>query len=109
MGEPWLASYPAHSDLGVTLSYRDLERLSRDFGALRAGMTVVNANPLYTPREPEHQPEDSGAGAIVVVENFATTLQHVLERTDVGAGVTNSTRSTTAPSACRSRPPRCGS
>ena len=41
------------------------------FGILRAGMTVVNVNPLYTPRELEHQLKDSGAKAIVIVENFA--------------------------------------
>ncbi|HEY2928235.1 long-chain-fatty-acid--CoA ligase [Piscinibacter sp.] len=45
---------------------------------LRAGFVVVNVNPLYTPRELEHQLKDSGAKAIVMVENFATTLQKVL-------------------------------
>ena len=45
---------------------------------LRAGLVVVNVNPLYTPRELEHQLKDSGAKAIVMVENFATTLQKVL-------------------------------
>jgi len=45
---------------------------------LRAGCVVVNVNPLYTPRELEHQIKDSGARAIVVIENFATTLQHAL-------------------------------
>ena len=45
---------------------------------LRAGYVVVNVNPLYTPRELEHQLKDSGAKAIVIVENFATTLQKVL-------------------------------
>src|SRR5438477_9435508 len=45
---------------------------------LRAGLVVVNVNPLYTPRELEHQLKDSGAKAIVMVENFATTLQQVL-------------------------------
>ena len=45
---------------------------------LRAGYVVVNVNPLYTPRELEHQLKDSGAKAIVIVENFATTLQQVL-------------------------------
>ncbi|MCK7495645.1 MAG: AMP-binding protein [Comamonadaceae bacterium] len=45
------------------------------FGALRAGMVVVNVNPLYTPRELEHQLKDSGAAAIVVLENFAHTLR----------------------------------
>jgi long-chain acyl-CoA synthetase len=52
-------------------------------GVLRAGCTVVNVNPLYTPRELEHQLRDSGAVAIVVLENFAATLAEVVERTDV--------------------------
>ncbi len=47
------------------------------FGTLRAGCTVVNVNPLYTPRELEHQLNDSGAEVIVVVENFANTLAQV--------------------------------
>jgi long-chain acyl-CoA synthetase len=51
--------------------------------ALRAGYTVVNVNPLYTPRELEHQLNDSGAEAIVILENFATTLQKVLPRTSI--------------------------
>jgi long-chain acyl-CoA synthetase len=51
------------------------------FGVLRAGMAVVNTNPLYTPRELEHQLKDSGAKAIVIVENFAHVLQQVLPRT----------------------------
>jgi long-chain acyl-CoA synthetase len=50
-------------------------------GALRAGYVVVNANPLYTPRELEHQLKDSGAEAIVILENFAATLQQVIART----------------------------
>jgi long-chain acyl-CoA synthetase len=50
---------------------------------LRAGLVVVNVNPLYTPRELEHQLVDSGAQAIVVLENFAATVQDVIERTDV--------------------------
>ncbi|MCC4117366.1 long-chain-fatty-acid--CoA ligase [Aromatoleum toluclasticum] len=53
------------------------------FGALRAGCIVVNCNPLYTARELEHQLKDSGATAIVIVENFAHTLQQVLARTPV--------------------------
>ena len=44
-------------------------------GILRAGYVVVNVNPLYTPRELEHQLKDSGAKAIVIVENFAKTLR----------------------------------
>ena len=50
---------------------------------LRAGYVVVNVNPLYTPRELEHQLKDSGAEAIVILENFATTLQEVIKRTPV--------------------------
>jgi long-chain acyl-CoA synthetase len=53
------------------------------FGVLRAGYTVVNTNPLYTPRELEHQLADSGAEVIVVVENFAHTLEEVIGRTAV--------------------------
>jgi long-chain acyl-CoA synthetase len=53
------------------------------FGALRAGLTVVNTNPLYTARELEHQLVDSGASAIVVLENFAHTVEQVLPRTRV--------------------------
>jgi long-chain acyl-CoA synthetase len=52
-------------------------------GILRAGMIVVNVNPLYTPRELEHQLKDSGAKAIVIVENFASTLQQVIRKTQV--------------------------
>jgi long-chain acyl-CoA synthetase len=52
-------------------------------GVLRAGCVVVNVNPLYTPRELEHQLKDSGAEAIVILENFAATLQQVIERTAV--------------------------
>ena len=113
------ADKPAYSNLGVTLTYRELDRMSRDFaaflqsmpglgpgervalmmpnllqypialfGVLRAGMTVVNVNPLYTARELEHQLKDSGARAIVVVENFAHTLQQVVERTSVETVIT---------------------
>ena len=53
------------------------------FGILRAGLVVVNVNPLYTPRELEHQLQDSGAKAIVVVSNFASTLEKVVFNTDV--------------------------
>ena len=110
---------PAFSNMGRTISFAELERLSRDFaawlqgsaglvpgarvaimmpnllqypvvlfGALRAGYTVVNCNPLYTPRELEHQLKDSGAEAIVILENFATTLQAVLGATQVRIIVT---------------------
>jgi long-chain acyl-CoA synthetase len=50
---------------------------------LRAGLVVVNVNPLYTPRELEHQLKDSGAKAIVIIENFAITLQKCIEQTQV--------------------------
>src|SRR5512145_3370415 len=107
------ADRPAYHNLGVTLTYADLERLTRRFaaylcglglgkgdrialmmpnllqypvalfGALRAGLTVVNTNPLYTPRELEHQLADSGATAIVVLANFAHVLEKVIARTHV--------------------------
>ena len=100
----------AYSCMGATLSYRDLDTNSAAIGAwlqskglgkgkrvaimmpnilqypvvlagvLRAGCTVVNVNPLYTPRELEHQLKDSGADAIFILENFATTLQQVADK-----------------------------
>jgi len=105
------ADRPAFENLGVTLSYRELDRLSRDFGAyllslglspgdrvalmmpnilqypvamfgaLRSGLTVVNTNPLYTARELRHQLVDSGASCIVILENFAHVLAAVLPDT----------------------------
>ncbi len=102
----------AYVQLGRSLTYRDLERLSRHFaawlqksagltkgdrfaimlpnvlqypiamfGALRSGLVVVNTNPLYTPAELEHQLNDSGATAILVLENFAHVVAKVLPRT----------------------------
>ena len=53
------------------------------FGALRAGLVIVNVNPLYTPRELEHQLNDSGAKTIVIVSNFAATLEKVVFNTQV--------------------------
>ncbi len=100
-------SLPAYSCMGATMTYRQLDENSAAIGAwlqskglgkgkrvaimmpnvlqypvvlagvLRAGCTVVNVNPLYTPRELEHQLKDSGADAIFILENFATTLQQV--------------------------------
>jgi long-chain acyl-CoA synthetase len=58
------------------------------FGVLRAGMIVVNVNPLYTARELEHQLKDSGARAIVIVENFAGVLQQVLGNTPIAHVIT---------------------
>ncbi|MDX1267608.1 MAG: AMP-binding protein, partial [Oceanisphaera sp.] len=108
------ADLPAYSNIGKTLSYRQLDSLSRDFaaylqqglklapgdrialmmpnllqypvclfGALRAGLVVVNVNPLYTARELKHQLNDAGATTIVIVENFAHTLSEVLAETSV--------------------------
>src|SRR5690606_10790869 len=58
------------------------------FGALRAGLTVVNVNPLYTARELKHQLVDSGAAAIVVVDNFGRTVQEVLPHTPLRQVIT---------------------
>ena len=107
------AARPAFTCMGKALTYAEVERMSAAFGAflqsrglkqgarvalmmpnvlqyplammavLRAGYVVVNVNPLYTPRELEHQLKDSGAEAIVILENFATTLQAVAARTQV--------------------------
>src|SRR5262245_28170238 len=107
------ADRPAFTNMGKTLSYAELDALSRDFGAwlqakglgkgarvaimmpnclqypvamfgtLRAGCTVVNVNPLYTARELEHQLKDSGAEVIVVLENFGRVLQEVRAKTPV--------------------------
>ncbi|PCI63618.1 MAG: long-chain-fatty-acid--CoA ligase FadD [Gammaproteobacteria bacterium] len=53
------------------------------FGALLAGLTVVNVNPLYTARELEHQLKDSNTKAILIIENFAATLEQVIDKTNV--------------------------
>ena len=53
------------------------------FGALKAGLTVVNVNPLYTPRELQHQLKDSGTKGILILENFAHVLESVIDKTDV--------------------------
>lgn len=58
------------------------------FGVLRAGLVVVNVNPLYTARELEHQLRDSGAKAIVVIENFCSTLQQVIAKTEIKRVIT---------------------
>ena len=113
------ADLPAYGNMGVSITYRELDQMSRDFaaylqkvvgmkkgdrlaimlpnllqypialfGAQRAGVVVVNTNPLYTARELEHQLKDSGATAIVVLENFAHTLEEVLPRTPVRTIIT---------------------
>ena len=104
---------PAYYCMGKEITFADLDRMSAAFGAwlqaqglrkgervalmmpnvlqypvalfgvLRAGLVVVNVNPLYTPRELEHQLNDSGAKAIVILENFAHTLEQVIAKTQV--------------------------
>jgi len=103
----------AFNSMGKNVTYGEVDELSRALGAylqsvglqpgdrvacmmpnviqypvsvaaiLRAGFVVVNVNPLYTPRELEHQLKDSGAKAIVILENFGATLQQVLDKTPV--------------------------
>ncbi|MCM2472660.1 long-chain fatty acid--CoA ligase [Rhizobium sp. CG5] len=107
------ANRTAFSSMGRAMSFRELETQSRKIAAwlqaqglakgdrvavmlpnilqnpvivyaiLRVGMVVVNVNPLYTPRELEHQLKDAGAKAIFVLENFAHTVEQVLARTEV--------------------------
>jgi long-chain acyl-CoA synthetase len=103
------ADKPCYTNMGVTLTFRQLRELSGQFaaflrkdlglakgdriglqmpnvlqypvalfGALRAGLTVVNTNPLYTPREMEHQYKDAGVKAIVIMANFASNLQQAM-------------------------------
>ena len=104
---------PAFENLGVRITFAELDRLAKDFtgfvsraglargdrialmmpnvlqypvalvGALRAGLVVVNTNPLYTVRELRHQLADSGARAIVVLENFGHVLEECIDDTDV--------------------------
>ena len=108
------ANRPAFTAVGVTITYAELDKLSRDFasflqnetnlkpgdriaiqmpnlvqypvvvfGAMRAGLVVVNTNPLYTTREMEHQFNDSGAKALVVLANMAHLAQEVLPNTGI--------------------------
>lgn len=111
------AARQAYVCMDKFITYADVDRLSRHLGAwlqaqglqrgarvalmmpnvlqypiaiaavLRAGFVVVNVNPLYTPRELEHQLNDSGAEAIVILENFAATLEKVIARTQVKVAV----------------------
>lgn len=60
------------------------------FGALKAGLTVVNTNPLYTPREMQHQFTDSGVKGILIAENFASNLEKILPNTNIKVVVTTS-------------------
>ncbi|MEJ1163647.1 long-chain-fatty-acid--CoA ligase [Variovorax sp. CCNWLW186] len=107
------ADRTAYSFMGKDVSYGETDKLSRAFAAylqglalakgdrvavmmpncpqypiavaaiLRAGLILVNVNPLYTPRELEHQLKDSGAKAIVIMENFGTTLQQCIAATPI--------------------------
>ena len=110
---------PSYSNMGTTLSFADLDRLSMQFacylqktlgllkgervaimlpnllqypvalcGIFRAGLVVVNVNPLYTARELKHQLSDSGAKCIVILENFTNVLQEVIGDTPVEHVVT---------------------
>ena len=104
---------PAFENLGVRITFAELDRLAKDFtgyltraglgkgdrialmmpnvlqypvalvGALRAGLVVVNVNPLYTVRELRHQLADSGARAIVVLENFGHVLEACIDDTEI--------------------------
>jgi len=113
------ADLPAFSNMGTTLSYAEIDRMSAQlaaflqsvpgmqkgdrvavmmpnllqnpiaiFAILRAGFTVVNTNPLYTPRELQHQLKDSGAKVIIIVDNFCHTLQEVIAATDIQQVIT---------------------
>ena len=80
----WLQSKGLEPGSRVAIMLPNLPQFAVTMAAiLRAGYTCVNVNPLYTPRELEHQLKDSGATAIVILENFAATLQDVIERTAV--------------------------
>ena len=80
----WLQSKGlAHGDRVAVMLPNVLQNPVCIAGILRAGYVVVNVNPLYTPRELEHQLKDSGARAIIVLENFARTLQQVIANTNV--------------------------
>ncbi|MEO8010155.1 MAG: AMP-binding protein, partial [Dokdonella sp.] len=110
---------PAYSNMGRTITYGDLDRLSQQFasylvndlklvkgdrvammlpnvlqypiaicGALRAGLTVVNTNPMYTARELKHQLEDSGARVLLVLDNFAHVAASVIAGTAVEQVIT---------------------
>jgi len=80
----WLQSKGLAPDARVAIMLPNVPQFAVTMAAvLRAGYTCVNVNPLYTARELEHQLKDSGATAIVILENFAQTLEQVIERTSV--------------------------
>ncbi|WP_295539841.1 AMP-binding protein [uncultured Pseudacidovorax sp.] len=80
----WLQSLGLEPGARVALMLPNIPQFAvAMIGVLRAGYTCVNVNPLYTPRELEHQLADAGATAIILLENFAATLEPVLLRTPV--------------------------
>lgn len=109
---------PAFTCMGKSISFTELDKLSMNFGAylqsrglqpgdkvaimmpnllqypialfgaLRAGLTVVNTNPLYTPREMEHQFSDSDTKAIVILDNFAANLEKIISKTKITTIIT---------------------
>jgi len=80
----WLQGRGLQPGARVAIMLPNIPQFSVTMAAvLRAGYTCVNVNPLYTARELEHQLKDSGATAIVVLENFCTTLQEVIDQTEV--------------------------
>ena len=80
----WLQSQGLEPGARVAIMLPNLPQFSVTMAAiLRAGYTCVNVNPLYTPRELEHQLRDSGATTIVILENFATTLTQVIANTPI--------------------------
>ena len=80
----WLQSLELEPGARVAIMLPNVPQFMVTMAAiLRAGYTCVNVNPLYTARELEHQLKDSGASAIVILENFASTLAEVIERTPV--------------------------
>ncbi len=80
----WLQRLGLEPDARVAIMLPNVPQFAVTMAAiLRAGYTCVNVNPLYTARELEHQLKDSGATAIVVLENFAHTLEEVIDRTQV--------------------------
>lgn len=114
------ADQKAFSCMGKEMTYRQIDQQSRQFGAylysrglqpgdkialmmpnllqypialygaFRAGLVVVNTNPLYTPREMKHQFNDSGVKAVVIAENFAANLAEILKETEIKTVITTS-------------------
>ncbi len=110
----------AFSCMGKTMTYKEIDKLSDQFGAylshrglepgdrvaimmpnllqypialfgcMKAGITVVNTNPLYTPREMEHQFTDSGVKGIIIAQNFAANLEKILDKTEIKTIITTS-------------------